>query len=111
MIYVRFLMPSTTNIARSPVVDFGGRTGPSGAIGAGGNAEAVTGIVGASAGAPAGRGANKSVCRYVIMVDEVLLGDIYRKFEKAVRKFPVMAWGPGLPKNKRPAHLPMEGEC
>ena len=54
MIYVRFLMPSTTNIARSPVVDFGGRTGTSGNGGAGCGAEVVAGILGAVTGAPVG---------------------------------------------------------
>ena len=74
MIYVRFLMPSTTNIARSPVVDFGGMSGPLGNGGAGCGEEAVAGILGAVTGVPAGRGlTNKSVCRYVIMAGEVLL--------------------------------------
>jgi len=54
LICVRFLTPSTTNVARSPVVDFGGMSGPLGNGGAGCGAEVVAGILGAVTGAPVG---------------------------------------------------------
>ena len=65
------MIPSTTRQGRSLVTDFGGRAGPLGAISAGGSAKVMAEVLGAAAGAE-GRGANKSHCRYVVIMANVL---------------------------------------